>query len=525
MSLTRKDRPRVVVISSLVSGSRVGGGLGAAVLETRGIRADLVPTVVMGRHPGQGAPGGGDVSADMIATTLAAMEDQGVIDEADAILTGYFRTPEQVEAAAGFIERARAKRRDLIVMVDPIIGDASPAGPGRLYVPEAAARAQRERLVPLADIITPNRFELAWLTGHPHADPYDDMVVECARKLAPAAIVTSTSAAPGEVGFIVVNATGAWAGALPRVPDAPNGTGDLFAAWALAERLKGGRDWREAAAIAATATFDLLDLARRLGLPELPAPPIQPLPMTTRPHMRRVGASRPVTALGVDGAKGGWAAIEIDLNGLALPRARFFTHFEDVLDTEAQIIAVDMPIGFESRPAAPGGRACERLARARLGERRSSVFSAPLRETLRAQSYEEALEINRAEGGPGISKQCWHLFPKLREVDALMGPGLEGAVFEVHPELVFTAIAGRPAAHPKRLAEGREERLNLLEAERLPRAIFEPHPFKRALCAPDDLIDAGLGALAARRIAEGVNIQLPEDPPRDARGLRMAIFA
>ncbi|MFW5661581.1 MAG: PfkB family carbohydrate kinase, partial [Oceanicaulis sp.] len=344
MSLTRKDRPRVVVISSLVSGARVGGGLSAAVLETRGIRADLVPTVVMGRHPGQGAPGGGDVSAGMIASALAAMADQGVIEEADAILTGYFRTPEQVEAAAAFIERAKARRPDLVVMTDPIIGDAPPGGPGRLYVPEAAARSQRERLVPLADVITPNRFELAWLAGHPHPDPSDDVVAECARALATAAIVTSTGAAPGQIGFIVVSETGAWTGAMPRVPDAPNGTGDFFAAWALAERLLDRRGWREAAAIAAAATYHLLDQAKVFGLPELPAPPLLPLPAMIRPELRRVGAVRPVTALGVDGAKGGWAAVEIDLNGLALPRARFFESFEDVLGTVVAPLAAERPV-------------------------------------------------------------------------------------------------------------------------------------------------------------------------------------
>jgi len=102
-------------------------------------------------------------------------------------------------------------------------------------------------------------------------------------------------------------------------------------------------------------------------------------------------------------------------------------------------------------------------------------------------------------------------------------------VFESHPELIFTAVSGAPARHPKRTAEGRAERLALLQAHGLPLSLFEPHPFARRSCAPDDLVDAGLCALAARRIAAGVCLQLPagaaDSPPRDGRGLRMAIFA
>ncbi|MFW6413040.1 MAG: hypothetical protein ACOC0V_02800, partial [Oceanicaulis sp.] len=146
MSLERKRPKRAVVISSLVSGSRVGGGLSAAVLERCGVRADLVPTVLMGRHPGQGAPGGGTIPADMIASTLDAMADHGVLQDTGAILTGYFREPSQVEAAARFVEQAKATDPGLVVMVDPILGDGPLGGdgPGRLYVPEATAASIRD---------------------------------------------------------------------------------------------------------------------------------------------------------------------------------------------------------------------------------------------------------------------------------------------------------------------------------------------------------------------------------------------
>ncbi|MFW6413639.1 MAG: DUF429 domain-containing protein, partial [Oceanicaulis sp.] len=246
-----------------------------------------------------------------------------------------------------------------------------------------------------------------------------------------------------------------------------------------------------------------------------------------RAEIRRTAVSdvQPVWVTGVDGAPGGWAAVSIELYGSQPPHAQVFERFEAILATRAQIIAVDMPIGFEDAPSG-AGRACERAARTLLGARRSSVFSTPLRSALDSASYREAIAANRAAGGQGLSKQAWHLFPKLREVDAVMTPQLEGVVFEVHPELVFAAVSGAPAAHAKRTPQGRAERLDLLTAHGLPRDLFEPHRFARKICAPDDLVDAGLCALAARRIAAGTNLQLPDgEPPRDGRGLRMAIFA
>tara|TARA_E500000318_G_scaffold35460_2_gene34630 strand:- start:189 stop:881 length:693 start_codon:yes stop_codon:yes gene_type:complete len=230
--------------------------------------------------------------------------------------------------------------------------------------------------------------------------------------------------------------------------------------------------------------------------------------------------------MGLDGCKAGWAAVMVDLNGIEAPRRAVFEQFQDAYDWGAQVIAVDMPIGFEAAPSDPPGRACERLARQRLGKRRSSIFPSPLRIALSASDYEHANQLNRAAGGPGLSKQAYHLFEKIREIDAVMTPDLSrGVVFETHPELTFAELSGEPAVHRKKTREGREERLALLVAQGLPEALFEPHPFKAGLCAPDDLIDAGLCVVTAMRIAGGEALRLPEDPPEDGQGLLMALHA
>ena len=160
-----------------------------------------------------------------------------------------------------------------------------------------------------------------------------------------------------------------------------------------------------------------------------------------------------------------------------------------------------------------------------LGARRSSIFPTPLRAAFDGRTRAEADALSRAAGGKGVAAQSFALFKKILEIDAAMTPMLEGGVFETHPETIIATLTGAPAAHNKKTSEGRAERLALLTAHGLAEALFEPHPFKRGVALPDDLIDAGLCLLTAQRIAAGTALCLPDDPPRDGRGLRMAIWA
>lgn len=515
----------VLVISSLVASSQVGGRVTNQVLNAASIRPVFVPTVVLGRHPGLGAPGGGPAPTDLMASTLDGVKANGVLDRADAIFTGYFHNPDQVRLAAGLIAETRAQRPECLVMVDPIIGDgAADGGDDGLYVSAETARAIRDELIPLASVITPNRFELAWLSRSEIKTSED--AVKAARGLAPVVLCTSAPAALNEVSVVCVTPDDAFSAYMPRIDPAPYGTGDVFAASALVERLAGAR-WRDAAARGMARISHVLDETRLAGDARDLLLTAQTLQTPLRaPALRRVGAQRPAWVMGLDGCKAGWAAVMVDLNGIEAPRRAVFEQFRDAYDWGAQVIAVDMPIGFEAAPSDPPGRACERLARQRLGPRRSSIFPSPLRIALSASDYEHANQLNRAAGGPGLSKQAYHLFEKIREIDEVMTPDLSrGVVFETHPELTFTELSGEPAVHRKKTREGREERLALLVAQGLPEALFEPHPFKAGLCAPDDLVDAGLCVVTAMRIAGGEALRLPEDPPEDGQGLLMALHA
>ena len=97
---------------------------------------------------------------------------------------------------------------------------------------------------------------------------------------------------------------------------------------------------------------------------------------------------------------------------------------------------IDIPIGLPDS----GSRRCDIEARKMIGERRSSVFPAPVRGLLGAATYEEAVARSRAIHGKSLSKQAFAILPKIEEVDRLMTPERQCHLVEVHPEACFTVL-------------------------------------------------------------------------------------
>lgn len=229
--------------------------------------------------------------------------------------------------------------------------------------------------------------------------------------------------------------------------------------------------------------------------------------------------------VGVDGCRAGWIAVRW---GDSVTH-HLCRRFEDVLALDAAIIAVDIPIGLPQR----SGRVTEGEARSRLGKRRNSVFTVPSRAAVMCNEYRQSCNANLANSDPPrmITQQVFHIFPKIREVDAAMTPVLQDRVHEVHPEVCFWAMNGQvPLPHAKKTkgrpsSQGIAFREDLLRQAGFPLASLAPATYRRADVGVDDLIDACACAWSARRILEGRSVSFPADPPRDARGLRMAISA
>ncbi|GGK52914.1 DUF429 domain-containing protein [Salinarimonas ramus] len=237
---------------------------------------------------------------------------------------------------------------------------------------------------------------------------------------------------------------------------------------------------------------------------------------------------------GADGYPFGWVVAFMRLDGAEPPRLRGAPDLAAVLDApEApRLVAIDMPIGLPERIVGPG-RAAEQAVRPLLGGRQSSVFSMPSRAAVYAADYREACGVALATSTPPrkVSKQGFMLFPKIREIDALLRarPQDVARVFEVHPEVAFWRMNGERALETPKKVKGRAhppglaQRRALLEAAGIPAALVDAERPRGS--GPDDHLDALAALVVAMRLAQRTARGFPEPPERDAHGLPVAIWA
>ncbi|HJV41045.1 bifunctional hydroxymethylpyrimidine kinase/phosphomethylpyrimidine kinase [Caulobacter sp.] len=260
--------PLALILSSHVAGSQVGATAQAAALAPFGIDAMVVPTVLFGRHPGWGAPGGAATPIEIFEGMLEGIAANGLLGLTDLVVTGYFASPAQVEAAARAIDTVRAAPRQgafataPTVIVDPTMGDE---GKG-LYVPPATAEAIVAELIPRADLVACNAWELQWLT---QADARDPMAATgAARGLGKATLVSSVRRGD-EIGAVLADESQAWLALHAEADRAPNGTGDLLTAL-YAAALVEGQTPSHGLARAVGGVAETVAAAKLWNAPELP---------------------------------------------------------------------------------------------------------------------------------------------------------------------------------------------------------------------------------------------------------------
>ena len=287
------EKPAIIVISSLVSRGSVGGRGAVFALERLGHRVWFVPTVWLPWHPGHGRATRVPMPGPEFEAVIRDLAGARWLGEVGAVLTGYFAAPEQVAASAGLIDAVKAANGQARFLCDPVLGDIKADGSGGLYVPEATAAAIRDHLIPRADLATPNRFELGWLTGQPVTTTAE--AIAAARALGPATtIVTSAPAMMANAAAtLLVDAASAVQAEHPLLAGAPNGTGDLLSALVLAETL-GAAAPEKALERATSAVFDMVARSVRAGSDELALAREQDVLEHSLAHvsLRRIGEPR-----------------------------------------------------------------------------------------------------------------------------------------------------------------------------------------------------------------------------------------
>ena len=226
----------ILAISSTVTSGHVGNSAAVFALQRLGHEVWPVTTIALPHHPGHGAVADAArlvTPPSVLAATLETLSARGLADAIDAVAIGYMAEPGQTEVTAGWVSELKAARPAVRVLVDPILGDG-----GRLYVPGAVADAARALLLPVADMLTPNLFELGWLAGAPVRTEAE--ALDAIRQLAVAeTVVTSAPAPPGRAANLLVAPEGACIAETDRFDTVPNGTGDLFSALYLGARMAG----------------------------------------------------------------------------------------------------------------------------------------------------------------------------------------------------------------------------------------------------------------------------------------------
>ena len=253
---------RILALSSQVVSGHVGLSAIVPALQRLGHDVLPLPSVLLSNHPGHLPASGTPVAAEILQEILATLDANGHLERIDAILTGYLPTAAHVAVAKRAVARCRSNSATTLFLCDPVIGD----DPKGIYIDQHAAIAIRDQLVPIADILTPNRFELQWLTGQQVDSP--PAAITAAMTLKRPLVIATSIPCPGDrLANVVIMPGAADHIAVKRLTAAPNGTGDLLSALFLAAFLENHNQPFAALSRASTAIDALL--AANIGHHEL----------------------------------------------------------------------------------------------------------------------------------------------------------------------------------------------------------------------------------------------------------------
>lgn len=263
--------PLVLSIQSHVAYGHVGNRAAVFPLERLGVEVMPVHTVQLSNHTGYPTFPGDVFGAAHVSRVLGGVAERGAFARCDAVLSGYLGDATLAAVVADAVDAVKAARPGAIYACDPVMGDRD----GGLYVSPEIPEAMRGRLLPRADVLTPNHFELELLAGGSARTLPEALDAAAAlRRLGPALVLVTSlaveGAAPDSVSMLLSTPTAAWRVDTPRVDFEvePNGAGDLVSALFLG-RLLQSRDPVAALEHMAAAIAAVFEHTRRAGRREL----------------------------------------------------------------------------------------------------------------------------------------------------------------------------------------------------------------------------------------------------------------
>ena len=259
----------ILSIQSSVAYGHVGNSAAVFPLQRMGFEVWPVNTVHFSNHTGYGQWRGQVLPAEDVADIIRGIEDRGVLAGCDVVLSGYMGDASLGEVIVGAAGRVKELNPKAIYCCDPVMGDA---GRG-FFVKPGIPRFIKEVAVPAADVVTPNQFELEFLTGVEVRDLDDALeAADKARRLGPETVLTTslrrTDAAAETIEMLAVSKEGAWLVQTPMLALEVNGAGDATTALFLASLLRGAA-LEEALSMTASAVYAVLEETHRTGSREM----------------------------------------------------------------------------------------------------------------------------------------------------------------------------------------------------------------------------------------------------------------
>jgi pyridoxine kinase len=258
--------PTVLSVQSRVSYGHVGNAAAAFSLQRLGCEVWSLDTVAFSNHTGHGRWSGAVVPPSQIAGLFEGIAELGVLAQCDGVLSGYLGAPGTGPVLLDIVERVKAANPCALYCCDPVIGDVDTGS----YVQPGVAEFFRDRALAIADIVTPNRFELEFLTGRTVSGFAEAAEAAAAlRRRGPGTVlVTSLETEDDRIAMLAAGTDGAWGVETPRLPVVLNGCGDVAAAVFFGRRLR-GENLPDALAATAGAMHALIATTAELGRYEL----------------------------------------------------------------------------------------------------------------------------------------------------------------------------------------------------------------------------------------------------------------
>ncbi|HIT75830.1 MAG TPA: pyridoxal kinase PdxY [Candidatus Avipropionibacterium avicola] len=260
---------KILSIQSAVAYGHVGNSAAVFPLQRIGVEVLPVNTVAFSNHTGYGAWRGPVIAPDDVREVITGIEEREVLGDIDVVLSGYQGSEGIADVIIDAVARVKSANPKAVYSCDPVMGNAKSG----CFVAPAIPDLLRDKVVPVADIITPNQFELGYLTGTEPADLESTLAsVDAARAMGPSTVLVTSVERPDRdedtLEMLAVDNAGAWLVTTPHLPMKANGSGDVTAALFTAHYLESG-EARTALERTVSSVFDLLQATLDSGQREL----------------------------------------------------------------------------------------------------------------------------------------------------------------------------------------------------------------------------------------------------------------